>query len=92
MTSFKMLRVHIRVNVCMQGPIWVYTRADMGSRERTVMGLESRAVSAHVTKQFATIFRKTYIYNNSMLLPFYFFCICATYCVSLVSMIKFCVT
>ena len=32
---------------------------DMGSRERAVMGLESRAVSALVTKHFVTIFCKT---------------------------------
>ena len=93
MTSFKMLSVHVKVDVCMQGPIWVHTRADMGSCERTVMGLESGAVSAcvtrGVTKQFITIFSKTYKYDNSMLLPFYFLCICATYCVSLVSMISF---
>ena len=32
----------------------------MGSREGTIMGLESRAVSARVTKHFVTIFSKTY--------------------------------
>ena len=31
----------------------------MGSGERAVMGLESRAVSAQVTNHFATIFSKT---------------------------------
>ena len=31
----------------------------MGSHERTVMGLESRAVSARVTKHFVTIFSTT---------------------------------
>ena len=30
-----------------QGQIWVHTRADMGSHERAIMGLESQAVSAH---------------------------------------------
>ena len=30
----------------------------MGSSERAVMGLESRAVSARVTKQFVTFFSK----------------------------------
>ena len=33
--------------------------ADMGSLERAVMGLESRAVSAQVTKHFVTIFSKS---------------------------------
>ena len=42
------------------GPIWVYARDDMGSRERSEMGLESRAVSARVIKQIVTIF------SNSM--------------------------
>ena len=32
----------------------------MGSRERIVMDLKSRAASAWVTKHFATIFSKTY--------------------------------
>ena len=42
----------------------------MGSCEQAVMGLESRAVSAGVTKHFVTIFSKTcykkhyYIYNE----------------------------
>ena len=40
---------------CTLGPIWVHTRVDMGSHERAVMGLESRAVSARV-KHFVTIF------------------------------------
>ena len=31
----------------------------MGSRERAVMGLQSRAVLAWLTKQFVTIFSKT---------------------------------
>ena len=31
----------------------------MGSHEQTVIGLESRAISAGVTKQFVTIFSKT---------------------------------
>ena len=43
----------------MRGPIWVQVRANMGSLERAVMGLESRAVSAQVTKHFVTIFSKT---------------------------------
>ena len=34
-------------------------RADMGSSERAVMGLESQAVSTPVTKHFVTIFSKT---------------------------------
>ena len=40
----------------MQGPIWVHTGVDIGSRERAVMGLQSPAVSVQVTKHFATIF------------------------------------
>ena len=39
-----------------RGPIWVHKRADMGSRERDVIGLESRSVSAQVTKHFVTIY------------------------------------
>ena len=35
--------------VCTRGLIWVHTRADMGSREPAVLGLESQAVSAWVT-------------------------------------------
>ena len=31
----------------------------MGSYERAVMGLESQAVSAQVTKHFVTVFSKT---------------------------------
>ena len=31
----------------------------MGSREQTVIGLESRAVSARVTQHFVTIFSQT---------------------------------
>ena len=34
-------------------------RADVGSREPAVMGLESQAVSALVTKHFVSIFSKT---------------------------------
>ena len=41
------------------GLIWVHVRADTGSRERAVMGLESRAVLARVTKIFVTILSKT---------------------------------
>ena len=44
---------------CTRGLIWVHVKADMGSREGTVMGLESQAVSARVTKHFVTIFSKT---------------------------------
>ena len=45
MTSFMMLMIH--------------ERADIGSRERAVMALESRAVLAQVTKHFVTFFGKT---------------------------------
>ena len=41
------------------GLIWVHQRADIGSHEPAVMGLESRAVSAWVTKHFVTIFSTT---------------------------------
>ena len=34
------------------GPIWVRMRAGMGSCERAIMGLESRAVSPWITKYF----------------------------------------
>ena len=44
---------------CMQGLIRVLLWANMGSRERSVMGLESQAVSAQVTKHFVTILSKT---------------------------------
>ena len=44
---------------CSRGPILAHARAEMGSRERAVMGLGSRAVSARVTKHFVTIFSKT---------------------------------
>ena len=37
----------------------VAPRADMGSRERAVMGLASPAVSARIIKHFDTIFSKT---------------------------------
>ena len=43
---------------CMRGPIWVHPCADIGSCERAVMGLESRAVSARIIKHFNTIFSK----------------------------------
>ena len=36
----------------------MHARADMGSRKRAVMNLESRAISARVTKQIVTIFSK----------------------------------
>ena len=32
-----------------RGPIWVHVRANMGSHEGAIMGLESGAVSAQVT-------------------------------------------
>ena len=35
---------------CTRGPVWVHVRANMGSCEWAVMGLESRAVSALVIK------------------------------------------
>ena len=44
MTSFMMLMIH--------------ARADIGSRERAVMALESRAVLAQVTKHFVTFLVK----------------------------------
>ena len=44
---------------CIGGPIWVHVRADMGSCEWAVMGLESLAVSAGVTNHFVTTFSKT---------------------------------
>ena len=36
----------------------MHMRADMGSCERVVMGFDSQAVSAWVTKHFVTIFSK----------------------------------
>ena len=36
----------------------MHARADMGSRERADMDLESRAISARVTKQIVSIFSK----------------------------------
>ena len=36
----------------------MHARADMGSRERDDIDLESRAISARVTKQIVTIFSK----------------------------------
>ena len=36
----------------------MHARADMGSRKRADMDLESRAISARVTKQIVTIFSK----------------------------------
>ena len=44
---------------CTRGLIWVHVWADMGSHERAVMALESRAVSVRVTKHFVTIYSKT---------------------------------
>ena len=38
----------------------MHTRVDMGSCERVVMGLESPAVSAQVTKHFFCTFIKTF--------------------------------
>ena len=37
----------------------MHVRADMGSRERAIMGLESRAVSARVAEHCVNIFSKT---------------------------------
>ena len=52
---------------CIRGPIWVHARADMGSREPAVKGLESRAVSAWVTKNFVTISVKHVIIGEDWL-------------------------
>ena len=41
----------------------MHARADMGSHERAVMGLDSRAVSARVIKDFVTVLSKTYNYT-----------------------------
>ena len=41
----------------------MHSRAEIGSRERAVMGLESQAVSALVTKHFVTILVRRVIYN-----------------------------
>ena len=41
----------------------MHSRADIGSRERAVMGLESQAVSARVAKHFVTILVRRVIYN-----------------------------
>ena len=46
------------------GLVWVHVRADMGSCERVVMGLESRAVSARVIKHFVTILVKHVIIQH----------------------------
>ena len=46
-------------NWCTGGPMWVHARADIGSCERAVMGLESRAVSVRVIKYLVTVFSKT---------------------------------
>ena len=43
---------------CMLGLIWVHVRANMGSPERAIIGLESQAVSVRVTKHFVTILVK----------------------------------
>ena len=37
----------------------MHARADMDAREGRIMGFESRAISARVTKQIVTIFSKT---------------------------------
>ena len=50
---------------CSQGLILVHARANMGSRERAVMCLKSRSVSAQVTKYFVTIFSKHVIKDNT---------------------------
>ena len=53
LTSFMTLRVHTRQGYgCAHGTIWVHLRVDMGSHESAVMGLESQAVSARVTKHY----------------------------------------
>ena len=49
----------------MRGLKWVHVKANMGSREQAVMGFESRAVSAQLTKHFVTIFSTTC--NNNTL-------------------------
>ena len=46
------------VATCMREQVRVHVRADMNSRERAVIGMESRAVSAWVTKHVATIYVK----------------------------------
>ena len=42
-----------------RGLFWVHVWAYIGSRERAVMGLESRAASARLTKYSVTTFSKT---------------------------------
>ena len=54
---------------CTQRLIWVHVRANMGSCELAIMGLESRAVSAQLTKHFITILSKKcndYSNNNCL--------------------------
>ena len=52
-------RPHEGLYGCIRGLTWAHIRADIGSCERANMGLESRAVSARVTKHFVTFFSKT---------------------------------
>ena len=52
MMSFMTPSMHARADI-------VHVRADMGSCEQAVIGLESQAVSARVTTHFFTIFIKT---------------------------------
>ena len=60
MTSFMKLMVYVMADMgACEGGLWIYLRANMGSRERAVMGLESQAISARVTEHFVTIFSKT---------------------------------
>ena len=40
---------------CTLGLLWVHMRANMGSKEQAVIGLESQAISARVIKHFVTI-------------------------------------
>ena len=42
-----------------RGPLWVHVRSYIGSRERAVLGLESRAASARLTQYSVTTFSKT---------------------------------
>ena len=48
-----------------RGPIWVHMGVDMGSRERAVKGLESRAVSARVTELMSLFLVKHVVINMS---------------------------
>ena len=46
------------LHICLRA-FRVHLRADLGSCERAVMGLESLSVLAGVTKHFVTVFSKT---------------------------------